>query len=519
MTTTLTRNDRRFFLPRRDFGVGEEADSRYANSVLILVSLGTITTALSGGLLNISLPVLVRHFDASSLEASWLLLGAMLASTSTIIMFGRLADMFGRLPFYFMGMALMTVTSLLAGFSPNIIVLIILRMFQSVGSAMLLANLAAIVTVTFPPERLTKVMGMYMSALSAATLAGPPVGSLIADTVGWKWLFWSQVPLGAFCLIWGAMTFRPMPPTGAKARLDVPGVAMVMVVLTAILVALSRLQKTSLTSPIVLIGFGVFLAALPIFIALELHTAAPLVDLRLFRRTTVAASNSAMFFGNMARFSIILLFGLYFQAVEGNTTLVAALKVLPLPISATVSGLCMGIVSKWGSDRAIATCAAAFSGFGTLLLLMTFSIGSPLWAVWGSMIIIGLGGGVFMPANTTAILQEVPREQLGVVNAVRMMLMSSGSLVATALSLAIVTSALPHGLRDTLFRGSVSQVDASAVSDLNNGYQRALMVLLALNIIGIISAYISQRAARGPAIIAAPPAAAPAATEQSAAPR
>lgn len=176
MATTLTKDERRFFLPRRDFGVGEDGDRRYANNVLLLVSLGTITTALSGGLLNISLPVLVRHFDANSLEASWLLLGAMLASTSTIIMFGRLADMLGRLPFYFAGMAIMTITSLLAGFSPNILVLIVLRMMQSVGSAMLLANLAAIIAVTFPADRLTKVMGMYMSALSAATLAGPRWG-------------------------------------------------------------------------------------------------------------------------------------------------------------------------------------------------------------------------------------------------------------------------------------------------------------------------------------------------------
>ncbi|MDR1998851.1 MAG: MFS transporter [Frankiaceae bacterium] len=487
---------RRLGLPRRDFGAGEEGERRYANNVLLLVSLGTITTALSGGLLNISLPVLVRHFNATSLEASWLLLGAMLASTSTIIMFGRLADMFGRLPFYLAGMVTMTVSSLLAGFAPNIMTLIILRMAQSVGSAMLLSNLAAILTVTVRAERLPKLMGIYMSALSAATLAGPPVGSLIADTAGWRWLFWSQAPLGLFCLIWGAMTFRPMPPTGARARLDLPGAGLVAVVLTAILIALSQLQKQALTSPVVLISFAVFLAALPVFAFVELRTRAPLVDLRLFRRATVAASNSAMFFGNMARFSIILLFGLYFQAVDGNSTLVAALKVLPMPIFATLSGLFMGRVSRWGSDRAIATCAAAVSGFGTLLLLLATLGNAPLWAVWGSMIIIGAGGGVFMPANTTAILQEVPRDQLGVVNAVRMMLMSSGSLVATALSLAIVTASLPHSLRDELFRGSVSRVSAAAIHDLNSGYARALIVLVALNVIGVVSAYISQRAAR-----------------------
>jgi EmrB/QacA subfamily drug resistance transporter len=472
------------------------AEAAYRKRVLILMSLTTMITALSGGLLNISLPVIVRHFDASSLESSWLLLGAMLASTSTIIMFGRLADMFGRRPFYFTGLTVMTVTSLLAGFAPNMLSLIVIRMLQSVGSAMLLANLGAIITVTFPAAQLTKVMGIYMSALSAATLAGPPIGSLLADTVGWHWLFWSQVPLGAICLAWAWKMLRPMPPTGTRSRLDVPGIALVMMVLTGLLLALSQLQKVGLTSPIVLIGFAVALLGLPVFVLVELRTRSPLVDLAVFRRTTVAASNAAMFFGNMARFAIILIGGLYFQSVEGDSTLEAALKVLPLPIFATIGGLCMGIVTKWGTDRTIATVSAAVSGSGVIVLLAAFNSGSHLWAIWLAMMIIGLGGGVFMPANTSAIMQEVPRHQLGVINAVRMMLMSSGSLVATALALAFITNSLPHDLRDAVFAGNVSTVDAGAVDMLRAGYSHALIALIALNVLGVLSAYISQRASR-----------------------
>jgi EmrB/QacA subfamily drug resistance transporter len=480
--------------PRRDFGEGAAADAKYANNVLFVVSISTILTALSGGLLNISLPVVVRHFHASTLQASWLLLGAMLTSTSLIILFGRLADMFGRRSMYLTGLGLMTATSLAAGVAPSVDSLILIRMLQAAGTAMLLANMAAMLTLAFPPEKLAKVMGIYMSALSSATLAGPPVGAILAETVGWRWIFGLQVPVGAFCFIWALLTLRPMPAMGARGRLDVPGVILVVAVLSGMILGLSQLQTSGFHDPLVIAGFAVFVLGLPVFVLVESHTHVPLVDLRLFARASVAASNAAMFFGNMARFAADVAGGLYFQAVDGNSTLTAALKVLPMPICTTLAGLSMGRLSRFGSQRAIATAASTVSALGVVLLLFAFGSGAPYPVIGLGFLIIGIGGGVFMPANTTAILQEVPRERLGVVNAVRMMLMSSGSLIATALSLALITSTLPHSLRSAVFAGNVSKVAGGAVGELRDGYTRAMIVLLLLNVIGILACVISQRA-------------------------
>jgi MFS family permease len=374
MTTVL----RERHLPKRDFGEGPKADARYANNLLLLLSATVIMTSLSSGLLNISLPVVVRHFHATAIQASWLLLGAMLTSTSLIIMFGRLADMFGRLPIFISGLSLMTVTSLLAGFAPNVDVLIAVRMLQAAGQAMLLANMAAMLMVTIPPERLSKVMGIYMSALASASLAGPPVGAVLADTVGWRWLFWSQAPIGAVLIIWAVMTLRPMPAVGSRGRLDVPGVVLVAVILSGMLLGLSRLQTSGLGSPLVLGGFAAFVVGVPVFIYVENHTASPLVDLKLFRRASVAASNAAMFFGNMARFAVVLTGGLYFQAVQGDSTLEAAFKVLPLPLATTLAGLTMGTVSKWGQhDRDPAGGAAGATGRRQLRADDAHDLGQP----------------------------------------------------------------------------------------------------------------------------------------------
>ncbi|MDR1998782.1 MAG: MFS transporter, partial [Frankiaceae bacterium] len=485
-----------FGLPKRDFGDGEQGAARYAANLLALLSVTLTISALSGGLLNVSFPVVVRHFDASATAASWLILSAMLASTTLIVMWGRLADMFGRIPIFMGGLALMTLTSILAGLSPSIGFLIVVRVVQAGGSAMLLAVMAAMLTVSTPTEKLSRYMGIYMSALASASLAGPPLGALLAETVGWRWLFWFQAPFGVVLIVWAAMTLRPMPAVGERGRMDIAGVLLLGGTLTGLIVALSRLQTKGITNPLVLIGFAAFLACLPAFVLVETRRASPLVDLRLFRKKSVAASNAAMLFGNMARNAVVLIAGLYFQAVDGNSTLEAAFKVLPLPLATTAAGFFMGRISRWGTQQAIATWASAVSAVGILVLMPAFSQGMAYPVMFAGLFVAGFGGGVFMPANTTAILQEVPRERLGVVNAVRMMLMFAGGVIATALSLALITSAVAPGLRSAVFAGTVSHVSGGAVASLRTGYLRAILVLNLLNVIGIIAAGIAQRAHR-----------------------
>ena len=479
----------------RWFGEDPAGEARYANNVLFVASMSTVLTALSFGMLNISLPVVVRYFHASALQASWLLLGSMLTVTALIIMFGRLADIFGRRPMYLTGISLMVVSSLAAALAPNITFLIVVRAVQAIGVAMLLANLAAMLALTFPPQKLPKVMGIYMSALSAATLAGPPVGAILDETVGWRWIFGLQLPVGAFSLLWALATLRPMPPMSAqRERLDVPGTVIMAVTLSGLVIGLSEVQTSVLRSSLVNDGLAVFVLGVPVFVFVERHTVAPLIDLKLFAKASVAAANAAMFLGNMARFAAEVMGGLYFQAVNGDSVLIAAAKVLPMPICTTLAGLAMGRISRWGSMRGIAVVAAWISTAGVVVLLIAFGGGAGYPLIGLGFLLTGIGGGIFMPANTTAILHEIPRERMGVVNAVRMMLMNSGSLLASALGLALITSTLPIALHSAVFAGDLSRIGPQYVHALRDGYTRAMLALLVLSILGAASAMMSKRA-------------------------
>ncbi|MCU1688196.1 MAG: transporter, partial [Jatrophihabitantaceae bacterium] len=165
------------------------------------------------------------------------------------------------------------------------------------------------------------------------------------------------------------------------------------------------------------------------------------------------------------------------------------------PLATTLAGLCMGRISRWGTQQAIATVAAAVSGMGVVVLLFGFGEGLPYPVILLGFVMAGIGGGVFTPANTTAIMLEVPRARIGVVIAVRMMLMSAGGLLSTAISLALLTSSLPANLKAAVFAGNAHALSGSdAIDQLRHGYVRAIIVLLVLNAIGVFAAYVGQRA-------------------------
>lgn len=182
--------------------MSERERLRYAWRALSVVSMASILTALGSSSLNVALPEVVRHFHAGTAAASWMLLSFMLANTVLMVVFGRLADLFGRRTLYLCGLATYTGASLLLGFAPGAWWLVGLRVAQAAGGAMLLTNSAAILTDAFPRGHLGRGMGVYIASFSVAQLIGPTLGGFLTHRFGWQWVFWFNVPLGLMCLAW-----------------------------------------------------------------------------------------------------------------------------------------------------------------------------------------------------------------------------------------------------------------------------------------------------------------------------
>ncbi|WP_214400921.1 MFS transporter [Pseudonocardia lacus] len=482
--------------------------TRYAWRVLSVVSMASIAFALGTSSLNVALPDVVRAFDASAAAASWMLLSFMLANTVLMVVFGRLADMFGRRSMYLWGLATYTAASLALGFAPDEWWIVGLRVVQAAGGAMLLANSAALLTDAFPRHLLGRGMGVYIASFSVAQVVGPTLGGFLSHRFGWQWVFWFSVPLGLVCLVWGIVALRRAPPTTGERGLDLPGNLLVLVSLGGLLIGLSQVSDHGWTAPVVLIGIALFVVLLPVFVVVERRSANPVVDMGLFTDRVFSLGLTASFLSTSSRMAVVLLVALFYQAAHGEDPITAGLRVLPMSAAMMVFSASSGLLHRWLDARRVAVLGNAVSTAGLLLLTASISATGGYATVCVALVLLGVGSGLFVPANTTALLDELPANRVGIVNAMRLMVINTAIVVTTALALTSVTAALPAALRPAVFAGTLADVAPAAVEQLVLGYRVTLAgmaVVSALSILAVLGARRSARTGRNaPVAVGAP---------------
>ncbi len=460
--------------------------------VLSAVCLGTTVLVVNMNTLNIALPVIVRRFEAGAAAASWVLLAFALTQTCLLMVFGRLADVFGRRGTYLAGMAVFTLASLGAGMAPGIEVLIAMRVLQGVGGAVLLANGTAIIAWAFGPARLSQGLGVYLGVLGAAPLLGPSIGGYLAEAAGWRWVFWFNVPLGVLALVWGLVSL-PRVPRGRREPIDVTGAVLLIGWLGALVVALSEAGSRGWGGPVTIAGAVVCALVLPVFALRQLRFRYPLVDLSLFGDRGFTLGTVAALFNTLARFGTILLLALFLQAIAGLTPAQAGLAVLPGPLASMVASPAGGFLGRRIRARALAVAGSAITSTGLALTLPMLDGDTPYWTVALCMVLVSIGSALFATGNTAAILAGVPAERLGVVNGLRMTVQNVGNVLSTALCLALATSALARAERHLLYEGAVTGLARGSLGDLVDGYQRAFTLLLAASLIATLLSFSNSR--------------------------
>ncbi|TKJ34391.1 MFS transporter [Blastococcus sp. CCUG 61487] len=464
----------------------DAAVMRQAWRTLSVVGLASMFSGMSNSALNVALPAVSRHYEASATASSWILLSFMLTQTLLMVSFGRLADLFGRRSMYLTGLGVFTVGNLLAGFAPDAWSLVACRILQAAGAAMLLTNSAALVTGAFPRHRLGQGMGIYLASFSVAQLLGPTLGGFLAEHVGVQWLFWFNVPIGIGCLIWGIVALPPVPRSGERLSLDVPGNLLAFLGLGCGLVALSQVTSLGWSDPLVIGGLVAFALLLPTFIWVERKVRDPLMDVRLFEDRSFSWGLSASFLNAIGQFGVVLLVSLYLQGVGGEDALSAGIQVLPLAVSALVFSAGSGFLQRWIEAHTLTVLGNAATAAGLAVLLVFSGDGVHYTAVVVALILVGAGSGFFMPSNTQVLLSSMPTERLGIANGMRLMLQNTGAVLGTAVILTVITMPLPIELRRYVFAGTISDVPGDGVQDLVTGYQWTCITMLVICLLAMV---------------------------------
>jgi len=385
--------------------------------VLWTVCLGTFMGALDSSIVNVTLPLLSDTFKVDIPTIGWVAIAYQLTSTSTLGTFGRMTDVFGRRFIYIAGFAVFVFGSALCGLANSALMLILFRIVQGVGSAMLVANSMALVTTVFPSQQRGMAIGFLETSVSAAFTIAPTLGGFLQSLLGWRSVFYVNVPIAAVGLTLAYTIISDPPKEAGRRSLDIPGAICLSAGLTGLLLMLTRgFDNDPAAGTFRLLGIPGMLF-LVLFVVVESRTKDPTIDLALFRGRVFAGANAAKVFGYCAMSSVTFLMPFYLEQALGFSPLLTGLGMTALPIALAAGSMTGGPLSDRFGSHVLAPIGMIVAGSGAFVLTkVTPAMGYPVAMV--AMLLVGLGMGLFIVPNDSAIMGAAPRDKLGVASGI-----------------------------------------------------------------------------------------------------
>ncbi|MGA9840364.1 MAG: MFS transporter [Thermoplasmata archaeon] len=436
---------------------------KYKWLVLSNTTVATLMAAIDTNIVLISLPTIGRQLPGTNATTLlWILLGYSLLTAVVLLNFGRLSDMFGRVRLYVLGFAIFTVGSLLCGLSQNGLELVGFRLVQAVGAGFLFANSAAIITDAFPPNERGRALGINQISIVVGAVAGLILGGIITSTVGWRWIFFVNVPIGIIATIRARTDLRELALREEHPKIDWLGNIAFAMGLTLILagVTLGALADITGSESIATVVAGG--AVLVAFVWIESWVPSPMLDLSLFRNRVFATSTTATLMNALARgaFTFVLVF--YLQGPPRYLDPFTAGLYL-IPVSASLATF--GPVSGWLSDRYGPTWFTVFgliisaSGF---LWLGTVGPADSFLQLTPPLILVGTGMGLFAAPNRATMMTAVPPNRRGVASGIGTTFLNTGATLSLGVTLVIMSTVVPRSALEIILTGGT--VHSSSVS-------------------------------------------------------
>ena len=378
-------------------------------AALLVATIAAFLTPFMGASLNVALPEVGRDLDADAILLNLTATVYLLATAVFLLPFGRLADIMGRKKIFSYGLILFTLSSAAGAVSPGMMWLLVSRVFQGIGSAMIFGTGVAIISSVFPAGERGRALGINVAAVYTGLSAGPFAGGMLTEYLGWRSIFWMLVPLGIMAIILVRWKLKGEWTGTRKGKFDVRGALLYMFTLTILMVGLSQVPDVT-GYPLLFLS----LVALVVFVRLENRTKDPLMEIRLFRLNRVFAwSNLAALINYSATFGVGFLLSFYFQYIKGLTPSEAGLVLVIQPVIMAVFSPVTGRLSDRIQPQVLASAGMAFTTLA-LALLAFADYDTPLWYFFMVLSLIGIGFALFSSPNTNAIMGSVDSRYYGV---------------------------------------------------------------------------------------------------------
>lgn len=379
---------------------------------LIVTTLASFIDPFMGSSVNVALPTIGQEYAMSAVLLGWVNTAFLLSAATFSIPFGRLGDIYGRKRIYMIGVVVFMIASVLIAISTSSTMLILLRVLQGFGASMAFATRLAILISVFPASQRGRVLGINVAAVYFGLSAGPFVGGLITQYLGWRFLFWLYLPVGSMMLILIFVMLKGDWVDEQGHKFDIIGSLILAASLLSTMYGFSKLPELYAAA---LVGVGIF--GLIGFVIYEQRIEQPVIDINLFRNNTVFAfSNLAALINYAATFAVSFIMSIYLQKVRGYPPQIAGLIMVSQPIVQAIFSPLAGHLSDRVQPRTVSSTGMAMTLIG-LVLMYFISKTIPLYYIIGCFMFMGFGFALFSSPNTNAIMSSVERRHYGVAGA------------------------------------------------------------------------------------------------------
>ncbi|WP_329298349.1 MFS transporter [Streptomyces sp. NBC_00659] len=451
--------------------------------VLVLLLAAQFMLAVDFSILNVALPVIGKGLGFSLAHLQWIGTAFALCAAGFTLMFGRVADLFGRRRLFLGGLVVLGAASLVGGLAQNPEVLIVARVFQGLATAAVTPAGLSLMTTSFPEGPLReKALGLNGALMSAGFTTGAILGGLLTDLLSWRWAFFINVPVALAVLVIAPTVIKESRPD-ERPKLDVPGAVSVTLGLLAIVFGLTQAGEHGWGSSSALLSLGAGVLLLVVFLAVERKVAAPLVPLSVLGKRSVAWGNVAGLIAFLTETSLVFLLTLYLQEVLGFSPLAAGLSFGVLGLGTVVGGsLAPKVIGKIGTKQTLITGGVLQTVF-TASLLGLGDDRSWMWLLLVSTFVGGVGNMLVIVGFMVTATSGLADHEQGLATGLATMTQQIGITMGTPIMSAIATAAMT----------------GTGASAILGGLKTAIVVNAALVLFGALTSALFLRGARSSA--------------------
>jgi len=414
---------------------------------LAAVAFGLFMIMLDNTVVNVALPAIEKDLNISISQLEWIVTAYALVFAALLITGGKLADLLGRRKIFVAGLVVFTLSSLACGLAPSAGFLIGARAVQGVGAALMNPATLSIITATFPPRQRGTAIGIWAGVSALALAIGPLAGGLIVDNIGWNWIFFVNVPVGALGIVVSQFFIDESRDTSHEQSVDFPGLVTSGGGLFALSYGLIEGNSRGWGSPEILGLFATAALLLVAFVVLESRQRLPMLDLSLFRIPSFVGANVVALLVSLGMFGVFFFVSLYVQNILGYSPTQAGAIFLPMTLLIILIAPIAGRASDRIGSRWLMSGGMTILGV-SLLLYQRVGLHSTFWTLLPAMVLGGIGMALTMSPMTSVAMGSVPVDKAGVGSGVLNSFRQVGGSLGIAVMGAILASYL-HALPGT----------------------------------------------------------------------